>query len=35
MPKDTRRGKLDWRSKRASHGRKGTKGKRKGQKKNW
>ena len=35
MPKDHRRDKLAWRNKKANHGRKPTRGKRKGQKKNW
>lgn len=35
MPKDHRRDKLEWRSKKASHGRTPTRGKRKGRKKNW
>ena len=35
MPKDHKRDKLKWRGKKASHGRKPTRGKRKGKKKNW
>jgi len=35
MPKDGRRDKLNWRSKKACHGRKPRTGKRKGHKKNW